>query len=55
MDAKKQHQLLSARDITIYQCLIKTISSPMLGAMPSPFLNPSRYQRPLTCLPVSLL
>lgn len=54
MGAKNQHLPLSAHDITIYQCLIKTISSPMLGAIPSPFLNPSRYQRLLTCLPVAL-
>lgn len=33
---KKQHQPLSAHDTMIYQCLIKTIASPMLGAIPSP-------------------
>lgn len=54
MGAKNQHQPLSAPDTMIYQCLIKTIASPMLGAIPSPFLNPSRYQRPLTCLAVAL-
>lgn len=36
MGAKNQHQPLSAHDTTIYQCLIKTISSPMLGAIPRP-------------------
>lgn len=36
MGAKNQHQSLSAHDTTIYQCLIKTIPSPMLGAIPSP-------------------
>lgn len=36
MGAKSQHQPLPAHDTMIYQCLIKTISSPMLGAIPSP-------------------
>lgn len=36
MGAKNQHQPLSAHDTIINQCLIKTISSPTLGAIPSP-------------------
>lgn len=36
MGAKNQHLPLSAYDTTIYQCLIKTVSSPMSGAISQP-------------------
>lgn len=43
MGTKKQHWTLSTYDTLIYQCWIKAVSSPTSKAIPSPFLNPSRY------------
>jgi len=41
MGVKKQHWALPAYDTPISQCWVKAVSSPMLGAIPSPFLNQS--------------